>query len=621
MEEKAGTTTQIALATVTIIILVGLAALFLLNYSRNLYSLEEEALRSHLSELTGQQAGAVKSAIENELERAVSLAAALSAHRDIFSGDAVLMLKRVCESSDYISVGLASPDGSFTSSSGETGSRAGSGYFLRAMSGEANVSDDGGIVFAAPVAQDGTVSGVLVCEYGRDYLSAVPDNSGFGGEGDIFIFDDTGGYVTPPQTSAYAETAGASYFEVLSRSDFEDESALREVKENIARHSSGGFLHYTTPAGREVYACYRPLGINGWYIQSDVPVSILEASAGAVTGLTARLTVQVAVLFVIACLVLLLVQRGLSSRVRELMSHLRLAAAQISDAVFFYYPVTNTVEFENDCYETLGLPQQIKNPLELLRKSERFDDAGVSGIRAALEDLADGEENVGFECRYTFNGQVLILLIQATAVKTLFGRTTSAAGTITDVTEQRRREQLLEHRAEHDELTHLNNRRSGMARIEGILSEGRLEDGIHAFIMMDLDNFKAVNDNYGHAAGDAVLVSFAELLRGTFRETDVVGRMGGDEFFVFMRGLPGERTVLAKLEEVFERTAEFSRSFMTDFPVSCSVGIAVTDGEDADAGTLYEQADAALYAAKRNGKNCAEIFHFQEEQDRCLMQL
>jgi len=178
-------------------------------------------------------------------------------------------------------------------------------------------------------------------------------------------------------------------------------------------------------------------------------------------------------------------------------------------------------------------------------------------------------------------------------------------GSVLDVTAIKATQAALEsaraaahHASQIDPLTGVWNRRSLDARITG------LGDGPVGVLMLDLDHFKNINDLFGHAAGDAVLISVADRLRATTRETDSIFRMGGEEFLLVLPGL-GDDTALRAV-------AEAARTRINSQPVrvggesielTASIGAARCDNAPAEIDTLLRAADRGLYAAKRAGRN------------------
>ncbi|MEG1873306.1 MAG: GGDEF domain-containing protein, partial [Ruthenibacterium sp.] len=121
-------------------------------------------------------------------------------------------------------------------------------------------------------------------------------------------------------------------------------------------------------------------------------------------------------------------------------------------------------------------------------------------------------------------------------------------------------------------------------------------------------NFKTVNDTLGHASGDAALIEVAQQLKRLFRATDIVGRVGGDEFAVFVEGLNRETGLEKKLADISEVFNWFLYKKDLMFPISCSIGVALFPQDGATCAELSKRADAALYFAKQNGKNQFAIY-------------
>ena len=135
---------------------------------------------------------------------------------------------------------------------------------------------------------------------------------------------------------------------------------------------------------------------------------------------------------------------------------------------------------------------------------------------------------------------------------------------------------------------------------------------IGTLMMVDLDSFKLVNDLYGHDMGDKVLIRFAEILRSVTRSSDIVGRMGGDEFIVFCRDIRDEALIAEKSRvinvSIFASAKEFMGEDM-NIPLGASIGAVAVPDEGTDFTGLYKKADKALYSVKQNGKHGYALFH------------
>lgn len=155
--------------------------------------------------------------------------------------------------------------------------------------------------------------------------------------------------------------------------------------------------------------------------------------------------------------------------------------------------------------------------------------------------------------------------------------------------------------ASTDPMTGLLNKASARTAIGKMCASGQ---GV--LMVVDLDSFKPVNDIYGHAAGDRVLIRFAEILLASVRSSDAVGRMGGDEFIVFCRDVLDEAVVAKKSRFINRCVAEAAKEFLGEgcaIPLGASIGCAVAPRDGTDFARLAEKADKALYEVKRNGKH------------------
>lgn len=167
----------------------------------------------------------------------------------------------------------------------------------------------------------------------------------------------------------------------------------------------------------------------------------------------------------------------------------------------------------------------------------------------------------------------------------------------------------VRHRAYHDILTELPNRASFEAELAGAVARAEAANAAIALLFIDVDDFKAINDRYGHQAGDGVLQQIAERLRLCVRESDSLFRVGGDEFTVLLEDFhsvsdPG--MVVRRIQHALSRPVTAGNIALT---VTLSIGVAVAgDNGGSNYARLFNDADAAMYCAKHGGKNRSEIY-------------
>ena len=161
----------------------------------------------------------------------------------------------------------------------------------------------------------------------------------------------------------------------------------------------------------------------------------------------------------------------------------------------------------------------------------------------------------------------------------------------------------LRHMAQHDPLTGLPNRALFSDRVHQMLAHAKRHGGYVAMIFIDLDKFKFINDNYGHAIGDLLLQHVATRLREATRASDTVGRIGGDEFVILMGELPEIEIALNLAEKIRVLVAQAFILNQHELTISCSIGVAFYPDDGTDEETLIKNADDAMYRAKDSGRN------------------
>jgi diguanylate cyclase (GGDEF)-like protein len=216
----------------------------------------------------------------------------------------------------------------------------------------------------------------------------------------------------------------------------------------------------------------------------------------------------------------------------------------------------------------------------MVNGSPILDDAGnIRGVLATFDDVTELEEK---------NNQLNVLVDK---LKT----------STEEVNRQNERLQIL---AARDPLTNCLNRRSFFERSDAEFDIAVTDKSPISSIMLDIDHFKKVNDNYGHAVGDQVIQLIADQLRSVLRGTDIIGRYGGEEFCVLLPGVDiDQATLLAeRLREAIEQFSGASR-LPIDGNVTISLGVSTINSDTSNATDLIDQADKGLYASKNNGRN------------------
>jgi diguanylate cyclase (GGDEF)-like protein/PAS domain S-box-containing protein len=229
-------------------------------------------------------------------------------------------------------------------------------------------------------------------------------------------------------------------------------------------------------------------------------------------------------------------------------------------------------------------------------------------------DAASGGADIDIEIRVLDpDGGMRHCTISIRPLRDDSGIVTGLTGCVEDVTGTVRRRHELEAKAVSDPLTGCLNRTATLTVLQELLDPSASELPVGpagtAVIFLDLEKFKSVNDQRGHAAGDRVLIEVAERIRSSLRSGDMVGRMGGDEFVVLCAGVPNADRALTIARSLTWRA--FGRPMVvsgTRLEIRASIGVTWTDGDGVNADTLIAQADAAMYRSKRDGRSEPVLF-------------
>lgn len=201
------------------------------------------------------------------------------------------------------------------------------------------------------------------------------------------------------------------------------------------------------------------------------------------------------------------------------------------------------------------------------------------------------------------NGEPYPEMLTITTIRNSIGEIVNHIGIFSDISIQKRAAEQLEFLALHDSLTMLMNRTSLKVAVDLALEKAQKNNLGLALLFIDLDGFKAVNDNLGHDVGDTVLKNTAERLRESVRERDIVARLGGDEFVVVLTDLTEKAHIATIAEKIVTSLNQVLTNETKTLYISPSIGIAVYSESCNDYEKLILNADKAMYAVKTQGKN------------------
>ncbi len=248
---------------------------------------------------------------------------------------------------------------------------------------------------------------------------------------------------------------------------------------------------------------------------------------------------------------------------------------------------------------------------EVIGRNPRFLQSGLheqSFYREMWETLAVQGRWQGEVWNRRKDGQQFLESLTISAVRDNVGTVTHYVGVFSDITELRKAHDRLDHQAHHDPLTGLPNRLLLGDRLHKALQRAHRDESGLAVFFIDLDRFKNINDTLGHQVGDRVLCEVAWRLSRLMRESDTVGRLGGDEFLIIIEDISDPSAASHIADNIFGVLQDSPVTVNQEFFVGASIGISVFPQDGSDAETLMKNADVAMYRAKERGRNTYEFF-------------
>lgn len=234
----------------------------------------------------------------------------------------------------------------------------------------------------------------------------------------------------------------------------------------------------------------------------------------------------------------------------------------------------------------------------------------ISKLRELLETILPQQtafDNYEVEHDFVTIGR-RTLLLNARQIEREVGKERIILLAIEDITERKKYEEKIQLMAFHDSLTGLPNRKLFSDRLGIVLAQAKRNKKKVGIVMLDLDNFKDVNDTFGHDVGDTLLKAVAERLSGTLRKSDTVARFGGDEFVLIFPDMEVIEEAIQVVQKIIDR---FHKPFLIDthqLVVTTSIGIAVYPNDGMDEEILMKNADIAMYQAKQAGRARYQLY-------------
>ncbi|MDD4843888.1 MAG: sensor domain-containing diguanylate cyclase [Anaerotignum sp.] len=454
--------------------------------------------------------------------------------------------------------------------------------------------DNGKLIFATPIYHENIITDVLIAVTNEDLTEKQIPIASYEGNGYVCVADQQGNILNFAHPYEPFDAQGNIFAYFSSKN-----VSMDEMKSNMSNGSFNSFS-YSNEEGT-CYTTYIPLGINDWYVFCFAPNTLAPAITAEFESMEMNFIFTMFCLFGAACIFIYFVIWKVAADIKKENECLKMAAE-----------VAGVVSFEGDYQkDTFVISGNFFKQFGRMPIINKISDFGKPHPYILKEDqevflkmgqrLVLGKESADVQYRYFGeDGTIQWHQFVYRVWYDRYGFPKKCYGMIMPIDQQMKVISKLQTQVEMDPLTGVLNRTAFELYVNHCFKE-ELGEQSHALLLLDLDNFKQINDGYGHVLGDYALIKTSELLKACVRNSDYVGRLGGDEFVVFLRNVNKEQAA-KKAGEICE-ALEKAEMKSNEAAVTCSIGIACFPRDGCDFKELYGLADRGLYKVKGSGKN------------------
>lgn len=584
-------------------------------FSHNTDSMIEGTTKFYLETNARSQAAAFNTKLANQVEM-LQTVSRIFKFIDMTNSKVVRETAMQIENfGSYARLGVAGPDGRmFDTEGNDRGDVSQALYFKRALRGSVTISDtimsDGDIgdyiYIAVPIYQDEKNVGVMYGQFPISVLSDLIEAVGFQETSTSILLSSDGMILARSATNELVTNRIRNFYDLGTKWGLRGKLSLTDIKVDIM---SGKTFTVPYQSGtRDRLAILTPVGMNNWYYAIVISQDLIRKQSKSLSF--NLLIIEFFLIFAFVLLFVTILHLLRSMAVVEMANdRFQMVTSQTQAIVFDYDFVKQHLELNGN------LKFINKNAKDSYSTEEIFNELGKllhENDKSILDEIIDLRNNdkasvlseMRIQCA---DGNYYWHRLTGTVVRDDDGQPRRLVGNFVNVEDEINKQKLLKQKAEIDPLSGLLNKGAFTAYVSDLLAESN-EENLYAFYIIDLDNFKKVNDTLGHIVGDHVISDVAQKLCTVFSENDYVGRIGGDEFAAFLKlsgtGIKmGRKIIEAKAKAACAIINEIYSDDKNEVNITSSIGVSIYPKNGKKFEDLYKNADSVLYKSKNGGKN------------------
>ena len=585
-------------------------------FSHNTDEMIEETTKFYLETNARSQAAAFNTKLANQVELLQSAAHSLE-KTDM--SDSVTVQKAASQLElfgNFARISLIGTNGRMFDTNGKDfGDVSQTLYFKRSLLGKVTISDSifsdteiGDYLYiAVPIFQEEKAVGVIYGQFSLSVLSDLIEAVGFQETSTSILLTGDGQILARSATNELVTSRIANFYDLGTKWGLKGKLSLNEIKVDIMSGKTFTIPYKSGISDR--LAILTPVGMNNWYYAIVISQDLIHNQSKTLSFNLLAVEIVLTLAFILLFITILHLLRTMSI-VEMTNDRFRMVTSQTQAVVFDYdftkqrLELNGSVKFINKNAKDSYSAEEIVN--ELARLLHENDKA----ILDEILDLRNNKKNsILREMRIlcSDNNYYWHRLTGTIVRDDESGQPRRFVGNFVNVEDEVNKQQQLKQKAEIDPLSGLLNKGAFTNYVNELL-ESSTDENLYAFYIIDLDNFKKVNDTLGHIVGDHVISDVSQKLCTVFSENDFVGRIGGDEFAAFLKlsgtGLKmGQKIIESKAKASCAIIDEIYSDGKNEVNITSSIGVSIYPKDGRKFEDLYKNADKVLYKSKNGGKN------------------
>jgi|GEM_PF-4240621 len=596
--------------SLTIITLVIISVLVVFSFYKNRIDTKvNNYIDQYLSDVMDESVERISVRINENFKALEVLALFISEYDDIKSDEVVDMLSKQARITLVNQYNVITPDGKGINGYTDIENILEQDFVQKAFNGERSVSDiitsmnnqEQEVVFNVPIFKGTEVVGILQFEYYLETFAELMGDSVLDKKADTFITQLDGTLVSRPETAS----GGSNIYTLLENIMIGDAKTIEKLKSKINNGETG-----TIVIGEEKYKryiCYNHITANDWYAITIMSANVVENNILDVSTMGIEIGQAIITIFVLLIFYIFAIYIHAALNTRLNYQKYKIVAEQSNSIIFEYNYEKDTAITNTKWEEKLGYEPVDTEYISKMTTGEIVVAEDIEIFESIFEELRQGKDIVQKEIRiYNKEMNPVWHIMKASSIKNRKGRIIKVIGRYINIDNNKREVEYFKEQAQLDLVTGLFNKETTAYKISAVLST--LGHGIvSALLYIDIDDFKVINDTYGHNFGDYLVENLTRTIKDSLPESAFAGRVGGDEFIIMLSQVKNSDEAMDVANRLLRKASEVTLNHHPEVKLSISIGIAMAPKHGKDPRTLIKCADKAMYKAKEQGKKCTVL--------------